>query len=554
VKRKAVLIVLVGALVIAGVAFAAVSYFFGSSEDKAISLVPSDAFLYGNVFIRPSNGQKMAIEDILEAAGQTPDELQDSFSQLVDRGLEECDASFEDDVDPWLGSQVSFFFVAPDEATEDPDGAALIQTKDEAGAEDFLDKCREVLDLGGSSFQTGSGSIEEQPLIRPNDEPEAKTYDGFDYRLYESDVAIGFVEGFLVAGTEGGFRAAVDVAQGEESLAGSARFEAVRSKVTTDNLAMFYLNPGPALEAAREVGQIGPDEEQAFEVFGDAFARPSAATFHATSEGFVFESASPWASDGPLSPVLDILEQETGLDDLPSDAWFAAGFPAVGTLADVVYQTALQFQPEDTQAAVGQFEAQSGLDFEQDVVDGLDGVRLFVSNGIGLGTRGAVVIETSNEGTTGRLLAAIERAVKSDPDFALAVQPLGLEGYEDGFTLAVPGAPEAFHVVVFGKRIVGGLGESAVSDALQSDEPLRDSQVFKNARELLGDGYEPYVFLDLKVVTGALENLFALTAPDNPTEDVEPILDAISHLTIGAKRDGDYILQRVVIGAEQEEQ
>lgn len=531
-RKKPLIVALVAALAVTGIAFAAASLFFGPSEDKAISLVPSDAFAYGYLFVRPSNGQKMAIEDILEAAGQTPDEVQDSLLELLDRGLEECDATFEDDVDPWLGGQVAFFFTAPDEVTEDPDGAALVATRDQGGAEDFLAKCREVLDVG--------------------EERAAKTYKGFDYQVYENEeMAVGFVEGFLVAGTENGFKATVDVAGGEESLASSDRFKEMTAKVNDDNLALIYLNLRPAVEAARQLEEIAPEEEQVLDLFGDSFDKPYATTFFATSEGFVIESANPWPSDGPLGPVLEIVERKTGLDELPADSWFAIGFPDVGGLAGVIYETALEFEPEEAQAAIGRFEAESGLDFQDDIVDGLGNVRLFVSNGIGPSTRGALVVQTSDEDTSVELLGAVRRALESDPSLASAIRPLSLEGHDQGFTVSAPGAPDVFHVVVAGSRIVGGFGDGATLDALDGDEPLESSEVFRNARELLGDGYEPYLFLDLNVVVDAFEAFVAPSIPNYPEEEVEPIIDAITHLTVGAKRDGDYILERVVIGAEQ---
>jgi Protein of unknown function (DUF3352) len=530
-KNKTMLLVIAGVLALSGIAFAAVRFVFRASEDNAIELVPENSFVYGNVFFRPSNAQKMAIEDILEAAGQDPDETESAFIDLIDRGLEECNARFEDDVDPWLGKQAAFFFTSPEDSGEDPDGAFLVAVDDEGAARDFIDKCREVLDVG--------------------DDPESRSYKGFDYDLYADDAtAFGFVNGFMLVGTEDGFKEAVDTAEGGDSLAESKKYRDVRDRVNEDNLVFFYADFGPLFEFAEDAGEITEEDRRALELFEGTFDSPYAFTMFATSRGLVFESASPWPTDGPLAPLLEIFEADTGLDDLPADAWLALGIPEVGRLAGAVYETAAQVQPAEAQAAIEEFENTSGLSFQEHIVDGLRGTRLFVDNGIGPGTRGAVVIETSGEDVARDLVDAFRRVALSEGTPPL---PLTLEGYDVGFTVVDPSAPDEGHVVVDGNRIVAGFGDEATLSALEGDEPLAQSEVFQDARVLLGDGYEPYVFVDLNVVVGAFDAFVAPTIPDYPRDRIGPITDALSHLTVGVKRDGDYVLQRLVIGTEQEE-
>jgi hypothetical protein len=173
-----------------------------------------------------------------------------------------------------------------------------------------------------------------------------------------------------------------------------------------------------------------------------------------------------------------------------------------------------------------------------------------VDNGIGPGTRGAVILETSNEGVAQDIVDALRQLALDEGTPPL---PLTLEGYDQGFTIVDPSAPDEGHVVVDGNRIVAGFGDDATRAALETEEPLAESEVFQDARDLLGDGYEPYLFVDLNVVVNAFDTFVAPSIPNYPRDRIGPITDALSHLTIGAKRDGDYVLQRMVIGAEQEE-
>jgi hypothetical protein len=531
VKNKGLVAAIVGALVLGGIAFAAVRFVLRSSEDSAIELVPAESFAYGNVFFRPSNGQKMAIEDILEAAGQDPDETTGALTELIDRGLEQCDATFEDDVDPYLGKQAAFFFLTPEDAEEQPDGAFLVDTENEDGVRDLIEKCIDTLEIDA--------------------EPEDRNYKGFDYDFYEQEEsAVGFVNNFMVFGTEVGFKSAVDTAEGADSLASSEAYLDVREKVNEDNLVFFYLDFGPFMELAEQSGQLTEEDRRALQLFGDAFEKSYAYSFFATSRGFVFESASPWPAQGSLAPAMKVLEAETHLEDLPEDAWLAFGIPEIGRLAAVVYETAAVFDPAGAQSGIEEFEEASGLGFNTHIVDGLRGGRLFVDNGIGPATRGALILETTDEDVGREIVDALRALAEQEGTLPL---PLTLEGYDQGFTIVDPSSPAPVHLVVDGARIVAGFGDEATLAVLEGDESLAESPVFQDARDLLGEGYEPYLFVDLNVVVDAFDAFVAPSIPDYPQDRIGPITDALSHLTVGTKRDGDYVLQRMVIGAEQED-
>src|SRR5687768_15182353 len=103
--KKALIIGIIAVLVVGGIAFAAMRVLDQSSEDAAVSLVPEDAYLYANLFIKPSGDQKRALDDLL---GNFPkiestEQAIDRITGLLDDELEQVGLSYAEDVEPWLG-------------------------------------------------------------------------------------------------------------------------------------------------------------------------------------------------------------------------------------------------------------------------------------------------------------------------------------------------------------------------------------------------------------------------------------------------------------------
>ena len=521
-------IIVVGALVVGAGVFAVTRTLFAAAEDEAIEMVPSDAVLYANVFVRPSNGQKRAIESLLEAGGLTPEEAEDDLHSLFDKGLSEIDATFEDDIDPWLGNQAALFLTSFEE--EDPDGAAVIAVTSRGEAEDFIAKARE---------ETGAGEGEE------------RSYEGFEYTYQESDeTAFGFVGDFLVVGTEDGFKSVVDTSEGGDSLAGTDGFDDVTGRIQDDYLGLIYVDFRAAIEGARAAGDLTAEDEEAIELFGEAFDKPFAAAGYASEDGLVLESATPVPTEGAAGAIFDTLDGETLLEELPEESWTALGLPDVGGLTGAIYDLLREQGGEafaEAEQGIAEFEEASGLDFEDDIVGGLRGTRLFATGNIGPATRGGLIVDTTDEDKASEIVTALRAVVEEE---GAGVEELDLEGYDEGFTIGQPGAPDSGYVVVDDARIVAGFGEEATLDALEADEPLEESESFRRAGDLLGDDYEPYYYLDLEVAIGAFQTF----VPADEPQEIEPILEAARSLAVGVKNDDDYLLSKLVIGANGDDE
>ena len=171
-----------------------------------------------------------------------------------------------------------------------------------------------------------------------------------------------------------------------------------------------------------------------------------------------------------------------------------------------------------------------------------------MSGGIGPGTRGALIVETSTVGIASDVVGALRDVAQ---DQGVVTQELGLAGHDDGFSFTDPSATDSIHVVADGERIVAGFGTDATLAVLEGDESLAETEKFAGATELLGD-YELYFYLDLDPPLAAFRNLLAPRIPGYPAESLDPFLDAASHLSGGAKRDGDYVMQKLIVGVEEE--
>jgi hypothetical protein len=539
VKERVVVIAgIVLVVLIVGGMFFVTQILFGPAQDDAIELVPADSIMYGNVFLSPSNRQKQEIEDLLGKFPriETPDKAQTFIADFVDGALQEAgiDATFEDDVEPCIDDQVAFFFTSFEdpvpgaEALNDV-GAALVAVENE-------DVCRDLLDTIRAS-EVGSEV-----------ETEERSYKGTDYEVAE-DMAFGFVEDFAVVGTEGSFKSVVDVAEGADSLADVDTYREVTANLTEDRLGTFYVDVRRLFDAFEAIGDMTAEDQQLLEEFG--LEGGAAYGAYVESDGAVLESASP-IPEGEAFTFFSFAWEGVDLGELPGDSWLALGIADLGGVIEGFFELGARTEgagEAERRQAEDDFESQTGLDLQEDVFDALEDTRLFLRGGIiPAGPTGGVIVEISSEDKAAEIVGKLEAALQGE---GVPVQPLTLEGYETGFTFEDPSVPQPVHVVADGDRIVGGFGDDATRAALEGDEPLEDSVDFQRAIGLLGDDYEPSLYLDAETPVAAIETTMGGVIPGYE-EDVKPWVDPISHLTVGSRRDGDYILQRLVIGVEGE--
>jgi Protein of unknown function (DUF3352) len=464
---------------------------------SATSLAPAGSLAYGEVDLEPSGDQQQAIEAL---AAKFPGEgsAGERLRSLIQEGLRDSDApiSFEQDVEPWLGDTAAFFV----KGAQGQAAAALIATTDEDATRDALEKAFE-------------GKARE------------KSYEGVDY-LAAGDGAGGVVDGFLVVGTEAGFKEAVDTSDGGSALDGDERYDEATADIADDRLGLFYMN----LPALLETVQRQPGAE-AFRSFGDLFEDPVVATFDADRDGVTFEADAP-ASLASTMPFFG--EGSDLVNELPADSWLALAQPDLGKVLDP-YVEAFGQSVGGRDAVAGQFQALTGLDLDRDLLGWMGDFGVFVRGTSMADLGGAVVIETTDPGASARLIGRLQQLAKAQPGSGTTVEPLSTPGGGKGFTLRDDELPAPVHMFQRGDRVVVAYGDAAAEDALAPSDRLGDSPEFTDAAQSI-DGYTVSFYLAMGPV---LELADSAAAGDPEWSSARPYLEPLQALVGGTAGDND---------------
>lgn len=472
------------------------------------TLAPADAPLFAEGVVRPEGARKEALDSALSKLLATDDPGAFIVEQL-DKALAGSDAglTYQDDIEPWLGEQAGFFL---ETFTEDADGAAVVATTDPQAADKAIEK---------------AAAADEEPERR-------RSYDGVDYLLDRGGTAAGVVGDFLVAGTENGFRNAVDASKGE-SLAESGDFKAQLDQAPDDRVGFVYADPRAILDALQESGQVSSAEvASAGPRLGALLSQPATASVSATSDQLALQAsaatgAAPASQESPL------------LRDFPDDAWLAFAVTDIGQTYGGVLDRIRAGAGSGSLPLGGKL----GLDLASQVTRWAGDIGGFVGGTSLFGLSAALVLETSDEEASAQTLDQLQRALGNDP--AVSVEPLTESG-EHGFSLTLAGAPIQFQVAQRGDKVVAGLADS-VNDVFSPSSTLDDSDAFNSAAEALGEDFAPVTFIDF-VPLFQLVDSFPQVQSDPDYRSAKPYLDHLDYLVLGGRRDQDRAEVRMVLG------
>ncbi|MEA2492928.1 MAG: hypothetical protein QOJ29_839 [Thermoleophilaceae bacterium] len=489
----------------------------GSGTDTA-KLAPPSSFVYFEANIDPTGDQETGIRSILaDLPGSGPP--QQRIDDLIEKAAKSDKTSKIDylkDVKPWLGDKAAVFAAQPKAGSTSPPWAILVATTDEGKAKDTITKGTESSDRKAS-------------------------YRGTDYVVDKDKTAVGTIDGFFVAGSEPGLKAAVDASQ-DQSLSESDRYKQAIKGATEDRVGLLYEDLGGLVQAvAGASGQsLGPAAPFIGRLFG---GKPVVATIRAEEQALVIDG-----SFLPASNLFAGLGKSTPLlDDAPGDSWLALGASDFGaTLKGLVGLAASALGGE--QALNQQLKSATGLDLQQDILSWIGDVAFFVSGDSKDTIGGGALIQTKDPATSKNTLTKLAAlAAKSGGLKVSAYNAGGAEGYR----LESPSLPRPIIAAQAGDKVAVTYGEEAAKAALgASGSGLTDSPSFKSAADKLGAAYTPSLYVSVPPILRLAESFGAGGASYGKAK---PYLTVLDYLIAGGAESGGAAKSRTRIGFKPHE-
>jgi hypothetical protein len=476
----------------------------GGGDHDPAALVPATAPLYAEATVRPTGQVGADLQAALRKILRTDDPAA-KIQKAIDDSAKREGFTYKDDIAPWLGDRVGVALTALN--GNKPDYVVVIASTDDGKAAAALKKTK--------------GDIVE------------RSYKGVDYRFDRKDnTAAGVFEHAVVVGTEPGLKAAVDASKGE-SLADGNDLRAVRSKVASDRVGLFYLDFQGLLRTAGQASGSSPEIGALLQSVSAAAPKTIGAAFQAQPDVLRIDGVS-------LGTPKSASSGASGADvvaGLPGDSWLALGIGKSGETLDRTLDTignAGGITGVGVNALLSQFQQQTGLDLRKDVFSWMGDAGVFVGGTSAADLGGALVVKTSDPGKTKRVIAVLRRLAGRDS--TAKISPLDVQGLDDGFSLRSGGSPR-IDVGLAGDKFIVSVGSlAAFKKAVSPGQALGSAPAFTAAAAKLGGGLRPSFYLDLQRVVSLIEG-FAGGSAD--FAKAKPYLDTFGAVVAGAKDEGD---------------
>jgi hypothetical protein len=492
----------------------------GAADADPASAVPAGTALYLEGVVRPEGDRR---EDVLDAAGKLlrTDDPERKLRELVDKGLKDADngpLSYERDFEPWLGEKAGVWLTGLNRPK--PGYVVIVAAKDTEAAQDAIDAS----------------------VKREGRKVQARSFEGVDYHLDQDGVAAGIVGDFFTVGTEAEFKRTVKAADGD-SLAEEERYSDSIGDLEADRLGHFFVELEPLFEqAAGSAAGARAQLDQVRSLFPFDQLGPIVGAFVANGDRLALDTVTSAKSAGALKAFGLLTGTGTTplLGELPGDSWAAFGAPKVGDTVKGIFERVAGAL--GGAAAQQQLQQRYGIDLQRDVFGLVGDVAIFVRGTTKADVDGAVVLSVTDaergKQTFGKVVAILRSEGGADP------QPVRIDGAESAFRVASEDTPKPFVLARGGDRWVVAYGEQAAADALSPGEKLADSDLFGQAKTVLGGDYEPSFLLSMPQLVAAIQ----ASDPDPQFAKAKPYLDAFTVVAGGSRTDGNKAKQRIVAG------
>jgi hypothetical protein len=495
----------------------------GSSAGGAdpASAVPAGTSIYFQGVVRPQGDQR---DDVLDAARKVlrTDDPERKLHELIDKGLADsgdAKVSYDKDFAPWLGEKAGVWVAGADRAK--PGYVVIVAAKDTEKAQAAIDK----------GVKSEGGKVKE------------RSYSGVDYQVDSDGVAAGIVGDFFTVGTEPEFKRTIK-AQDGASLAEEKRYQSAIKGLDDNRIGQFYVDLKPFLEQAlKSDPQARGQLEQFRSIFPIDKLDPVAGALLANGDRIAFDSITRGSgvkalkSFGPLTGT----GSTPLLGELPGDAWVALGAADVGpTIKTLFTQVAGAFGGA---AATAQLQSQYGINLDRDVFSWVGDIAVFARHTTRKDIDGALVIEARNPQTMqsafGKLVGLLQTQGHQK------VRPVKVKGAALAFRAGQTDLGKPVVIARSDNRVVVALGEAAAAEALAPRQKLADSELFGQAKAILGDDMAPAFLLSMPDLLAAIESM---GKPDADYAKAKPYLEAFSVIASGGSFKDDEARSRVAAG------
>jgi hypothetical protein len=444
------------------------------SPDRLAAISPARTAAYVSVYLNPSVGQQLNLEELIGRLPGFADEssLDAKVDQIIGNLLSGTGIDYETEVKPWLGDQLAVASWPLADGGTELAAVVMMAVKDPAAAEDAM----------ASLFDEAPAGVGTEP------------YRGVVVHVADG-TAYAFVDEALVIGSSAGeMHPIIDAAAGGAALADRSVFRAAMSRVPPDHLAAAFV------DVAALAGGPASDDEASL---------PHAMSMALTAEtdGLRLTGSMPVETVGDGSDAGPSLVA----DWIPSNALAAAVLfdlpqaleAAEAALGGTAGSEALGLL--DTVRALAAFGL--GLDVDADILPLLDGESGIAITAFGTGLpHGQLILRPDDPSVAPAQVARIVDRLVAIGAEATTESRAGVEIT----SLAVPDVGDVAYAIVDGTVLIGFSADDVV-DAIGAHAgagagALSASDGYRSSLELAGGGGGSRVYLDF----GALVELGAL--------------------------------------------
>src|SRR3954471_24107233 len=474
------------------------------SADEPGTIVPRTAYLYMEANLDPAGKQEDGVRTLLASlpgVGNPSHRLQEQFNAYAQRRYGRHAASFERDIEPWLGRRIAAFSLLPRagrDVSRAPSGL-IASTRDAKKARHWL-------------FE-----VSRRPAERE------RTYNGVRYLWMggKERLAYAIVDGFVVAADEPAFKAMVDRKR-RATLADRPRFSSAVTRSDEDRVGLVWYDTRRLMDNLAR-GVSASYLRAAIPAIRRVIpADPLVLTVRAKKKTLVLDGQVPAGKGGVLTSLFD--EGSALMDQLPHDAIAVVGQPDFGNYARRLL--ALSNAGHGGYARLRHDVRREGFDVERDLLGWMTDAAVFLRKDRDGTLGGALVVQSGDADSVYYGTLRLGRYLyKSGAD----VRDVRVPGSNVSFTVPLPGMRKKLYVAEAGKRMVVAYGADSARAAI-SVGGLGGEARYEAARAHLGLDWGPAAYVDIQRLLAVI----GTKAVGGASDFVKPL----RYLIVGGREDG----------------